>query len=370
MSDFDFDSNNKFNDAYLRTGLIAVSDAIWAGLRVLSLPWTASVRTTSRFKATDRQIEDDPTDPIDEEARTAISEVLQKAAKTSKHPLSRGFLVHDEETGFHQYAGIAGGREENILVLIDPVDGTSSAKRGLDGSTLISFFDRYTGLCAAVMGDIFRRTIYWRKAGDSTKAMVIKHSQDPTYDFLSTVAGGVMPMGEPLELKPSKQQSLQGASLNIYMGKPERIIKAYEIGKALWNPHLGIKEIFSFGGSLGSVRVGQGLWDASIEIAKGFRPWDFLPGAFLAQGAGATVVDMEGHDLTFGPEILNEDYIKAKFEGEALEACRKKFIVASTKELATQIVEILNKNVNNQKSINKENIKKVKQRHSRRPTMA
>ena len=102
-----------------------------------------------------------------------------------------------------------------------------------------------------------------------------------------------------------------------------------------------MQEIFSVGGSLGPVRVAAGVWDASIEIDKGFRPWDFLPGAFIAQGAGAAVLDMEGNDLdvTLIPDV--EELIRNNFDNESREKCRTKFVVAATKGLAEQIVELI-----------------------------
>lgn len=352
-------SNNIF-EAYIRTGRIAVSDAIWAALRVLYQPWIAGKVFTSRSKSTDNILAEDPTDPIDEEARVAISEVLEKAAKTPRHPLSRGFLAHDEEVGFRPYDGIGGARSERIIVFVDPIDGTASAKRGLDGSTLISFFDREFGLCAAVIGDLFRKIIYWRKAGDTTRAMSIQHREDPASDFLTTVDKFLMPVGEPLEMAPSRQKKIKGSSLCIFMGNPDRISKAVQLGAPLWDEKYGIQEVFSFGGSLGSVRVGEGLWDASIEITKGFRPWDFLPGAFIAEGAGATILDLDGSPITFGPEVIKDEYIEAKFEGKSLENCRRKFVVAATRELAEEIVHVLSLQ---KKVVERENEKELQRKN-------
>jgi len=95
------------------------------------------------------------------------------------------------------------------------------------------------------------------------------------------------------------------------------------------------------GGSLGTVRVGEGLWDASIEVPKGFRPWDFMPGAFIAQGAGAYVIDLQGNPIDFGAGIIKDQWVQARFEGEALEDCRQKFIVAATEELAHEILTVV-----------------------------
>jgi fructose-1,6-bisphosphatase/inositol monophosphatase family enzyme len=311
---------------------------MWQAVRVYTQPWTAREPTTSMYKSTERSHDDDPTEAIDDAARVAITEVLSQAAETPMHPLSAGFLLHNEETGLHQVKGIGGAWGEEIIVFVDPIDYTSGAVRGLDGSSLISFYHRKQGLCVAVIGDLFRSRIFWRAAGETSKAMSIVPRDNPAAFFLSKVEHELLPTGDSLALTPTRRTQLRGSAVNIYMGKPERIAAANRLGGALWDSSTGIKEIFSVGGSLGPVRVAQGLWDASIEIAKGFRPWDFMPGAFIAEGAGASVVDLAGSSIDFGPGLIRDEFIKARFEGNSLEDCRQKFIVAATDQLARELV--------------------------------
>jgi fructose-1,6-bisphosphatase/inositol monophosphatase family enzyme len=147
---------------------------------------------------------------------------------------------------------------------------------------------------------------------------------------------------DKVDLKPSRRKDLKESSINIFTGKPSRLIKAVHLGGTLWDESNNIKYIFSVGGSLGPLRVADGTWDASIEYAKGFRPWDFGPGAFIAEGAGACVMDNKGNEIKFGPIPKMKEYLREGFRKEALEECRQKFIVAGTKELASCISNKIN----------------------------
>jgi hypothetical protein len=131
----------------------------------------------------------------------------------------------------------------------------------------------------------------------------------------------------------------------MYLGKAPRIIQAVEQGRGL----LDRKDlvVHSFGGSRGAMLVSEGVIDAAIEYTKGFKHLDGMPGLFLAQGAGATVLDLNdgrtGAEMNFGVDArfeavfnLPEDQWK-----HALENLRYRFIVACTKELADQIYQVL-----------------------------
>jgi fructose-1,6-bisphosphatase/inositol monophosphatase family enzyme len=91
------------------------------------------------------------------------------------------------------------------------------------------------------------------------------------------------------------------------------------------------------------ILVADGLVDAAVEVAKGYRPLDLIPGAFIAEGVrGVAVVDTDGRPLAFGPdadiEELIDRFLDDKYQPHALDSLRKKFIVAATSELAGEIV--------------------------------
>ena len=95
------------------------------------------------------------------------------------------------------------------------------------------------------------------------------------------------------------------------------------------------------------MRVADGTWDASVEFVKGYRPWDFAPGAFVAQGAEAAVLDIrDGRPigLSEGQENFSLDGIKAFVLGgpgaTKSDESRQKFVVAATTQLAGEILDV------------------------------
>lgn len=327
--------------AFTIVGRIAVARAMWRVLRGCALPYTVTSEGTSLTKLDP----DDLTKAIDRAAQGEILDVLSRAVCTEDNPLSCGFFIVDEERGLDRMSAGSGRVDEHLVVFIDPVDFTAGASRGLDGSVLVSFYDLDQGFVAAVIGDLFHRKLYWRANGTESYCMSVAFDIDPIEPLESCPDTFHEPRGHPARLRPSERTSLEGAAVNIYLGKPTRLLEAAKLGSPLWQWNKdgrGIDSIFSVGGSLGPVRVAEGIWDASIEVVKGFRTWDFAPGAFLAEGAGASVVDLSGNPISFK---LNTDqmrrHISARFRGAAMDECRQKFIVAATRELAAQIVELL-----------------------------
>ncbi len=196
------------------------------------------------------------------------------------------------------------------------------------------------GVCAVVIGDLFRKRIYMRKAGDHSIGLTVKFSNQPN-TFLEEF-GNELTTDNYITLKTSRKKALERISLNVYMGNPKRLLLGAKYLENLLKQDKAVNEIFSIGGSLGTSRVGEGLIDASVEVAKGFRPWDFIPGTFIAHGAGASIIDLKNNPISFAPgKIIKEEHIRTAFRGDALEASRQKFIVASTPELASQIANLI-----------------------------
>lgn len=333
------------NRALLEIGRIAVSEAMWVALRARSLPWTAHGKT-SRLKL----FPDDPAKAMDMAAEEAITRVIARAIATADTPLSGGCLLVTEEKALVPMPNPAGGVNEDLVVFVDPVDYTAGASRGLDGSVLLSFYETKWGFRAAVVGDLFRRRLYSRSLGSHSTCMTVHFSSDPADIFAASSGRFAPPSGTELPLSTTHRETLAGASVNVFVGKPSRLVAASREGAGLWawkgsappgsDLSTGeVGEVFSVGGSLGPIRVADGTWDASIEIAKGFRIWDFAPGAFIAHGAGAVVVDEKGNDLNVEGKVDRvEECLADGFTRESLERSRQKFVVAATKELAQEIV--------------------------------
>ena len=90
-----------------------------------------------------------------------------------------------------------------------------------------------------------------------------------------------------------------------------------------------------------------GSIDASIECAKGFKLLDSIPGLWLADGVGATVLhldkDNKGEPFWFGTDRRLEAIFAADSRtwAKALEEYRVRFVVAATRELAGEITSAL-----------------------------
>jgi len=350
------------DQALIEIGRILVSETMWHVLRTQALPWVAQPDSTA-LKPNEKE---DAPKKIDLIAEKVVHRILAEAQRQDL-PLGRGCLVVTEERGLNFTVGPASELKEDILVFVDPVDYTSAACRGLDGSVLISFWNAHEGeIRAAVAGDLYRRRIYWRRRGHPSAAMRLIFPEEPTRIFSSEGQHLDPPGGIPLDLQTTGKTTLELASVNIFVGKPERLTRAVQLAGPLWEwksrTGVGIGEIFSVGGSLGPIRVADGSWDLSIEIAKGFRTWDFAPGAFIAAGAeGVSVVplsfqggkytkddDSGAHRLgdrdckfDISPTLLRE-WIKKRFDKDTLDASRKRFIVAASEELAEEVLAVLN----------------------------
>lgn len=307
--------------------------------RAYFFPHMVAEVETDPQKNTTLSLEDDPTLPMDQAALDALLEGLQVASLDATCPLSEGFRFYNEETGPRDFPGLASKynpRRAKWIIFGDPVDFTDAAILGLDGSVLLSIYHIEWGYCVAVAGDLFRRKLYWRRRGSHPLVATL----DP-FDAMGTPTLTAPSVSRhSTTMTTSGQSDTKNASFNIYMGKPQRIMDAVQMGGKLLSEG-GIKATFSVGGSLGPIRVAEGLFDASVEYMKGFRPWDYACGCFIAKGAGAAVVDLGGEDLPFGPSEDLHEAVMADFKGEYLDKCRQKFVVAATEELARRIVQLL-----------------------------
>lgn len=355
MSRPDLDS-----DKLLDLGRLAVYKTMWAVLREFYQRSTSSV--TSEAKAD----QDDATKGLD---RIARREIVDSLKRTLGPAIDRGYYIVDEEEGPNYQERLSSLEEPDedrqLIAFVDPVDFTAAANRGLDGSILISFYHRRIGMLAAVVGDIFRKRIYCGSRDIFAYYQEAIFEQDPRIPYsprhLKTDDVHLDSAVRPL--RTSKKQILEDAAINVYMGKPDRLIETVEKGRWLWNHKIikkddqgkekkvsAVQEIYSVGGSLGPIRVADGTWDASVEFVKGFRVWDFSPGAFIAKCARASVINLDsGEEVTFlFNELKQETLREAKItldvrlgDKALLDADRRKFVVAASLPLARQIRELL-----------------------------
>lgn len=165
---------------------------------------------------------------------------------------SAGFGVLSEESGLQ-------AADRPLLVVVDPVDGSTNASRGVPWyATSLCALDGDGPLCAVVV------------------------DQASGVRYQAVRGGGAFRDG--VGLKPSGAVSL-GESLVALSGYPER--------------HLGWRQFRAFGAAaLDLCAVAAGIVDAYVDCSvDAHGPWDYLAGVLVCQEAGAAVADRLGRPL-------------------------------------------------------------------------
>lgn len=187
-----------------------------------------------------------------------------------------GFGCISEESGVHH-------PERPVVVVLDPVDGSTNASRGLPWWA--------TSACAL-------------DADGPLAAVVVNQATDTR--FAAQRGGGATRDGEPI--RPSGCRSF-GACTVGFSGFPER-----------W---LGWSQYRTLGASaLDLCAVASGALDAFIDCAsRPLAPWDYLGGMLICQEAGASVAEAFDGEL-----VVREP------------AARRTVVAASTPALLTEAI--------------------------------
>jgi myo-inositol-1(or 4)-monophosphatase len=163
-----------------------------------------------------------------------------------------GLGVLSEESGLHH-------PEREVLVALDPVDGSTNASHGLPWFA--------TSLCAL---DV-----------DGPRASVVVNQATGTR-FEAVRGGGARRDG--IAVRPSAVTALDGALIGI-SGFPRR--------------YLGWKQFRALGAAaLDLCAVACGTLDAYVDCSRDAHgPWDYLGGLLVCLEAGVLVGDAHGRDL-------------------------------------------------------------------------
>jgi fructose-1,6-bisphosphatase/inositol monophosphatase family enzyme len=168
------------------------------------------------------------------------------------HLVDAGFGVLSEESGLHH-------PERGIVVVVDPVDGSTNASRRVPHYN--------TALCAL-------------DADGPLAALVVDQSNGERYDAVR--GGGARLDGQPI--RPTAVTCLDEA-LVAFNGLPDS--------------HWGWAQYRAFGAAaLDLCWVASGRVDAYVDATPSAHgPWDYLAGMLICREAGAVVSDAEGRDL-------------------------------------------------------------------------
>jgi len=232
------------------------------------------------------------------------------------------FTVFSEEAGIVTLPEGAREEDSRYVVFIDPIDGTEFAETLQGGWSLLAVYDRHDDeVVAAVAGDIFLDRLYWASRDGVAEAL----------DFIThswfKLDGG-----------PNPKSQLSGARVNVLTTKVDRFLSVAQQTALL----AAIKENdgrinLSWGSNL-VIQVAAGYADVGLEFTKGFATYDILPGLFLAEKAGLTMLDLKGNP------ILSRLDITAIFEAyrkNPKKPARTPFVVAKDPNLARDVVELL-----------------------------
>lgn len=165
--------------------------------------------------------------------------------------LGAGLGVFSEETGLHH-------ADRDVVVVMDPVDGSTNASHGLPWFA--------TSVCAVDAEGLLATVVANQATGVRYEA---------------TRGGGARCDGEPL--RPSGCTALGDAMVGL-AGWPHR--------------HLGWRQYRALGASaLDICAVAAGQLDAWADVHDMHGPWDYLGATLVCQEAGAVVEDAFGRAL-------------------------------------------------------------------------
>lgn len=274
-------------------------------------------------------VESPETDKSEENLTKAIdkeTEDLMLAAVRKKFAKIRslgGFTLFSEEKGICSYPlNEGGGADADLVVFMDPIDGTEFAETLQGGWCLMAVYDRSTdGVLVAVAGDIFLDRLYWAsRSGDAEALDFITHSW-------FRLDGG-----------PNPKATLEGARINVLTTKVDRYLAIAGQAALLEELRRAKARINLSWGSNSIIQVAAGYADVALEFAKGFATYDILPGLFIAEKAGLTIIDPEGRPVT---STLDLDAVFSAYRKNPKKPLRTPFIAAKNPALAQRVAELL-----------------------------
>lgn len=190
----------------------------------------------------------------------------------------------DREIGIKEY------------VIIDPLDRTAEAVRGIAGFANLTVGSLAYGPLLSVVFVLFDQYVSCYYAITGGGAWVRFRN------------------GTERSIAPSTVMELSGASLGAYVGRPVRLARLADC-RHLAQRHGSESTFVNVSGSYGFCLVAASQMDAFIEVAKGYAWHDIVSGAHILQEAGGVIktidftelADPLDSDTTLVKIISNED---------------------------------------------------------------
>jgi myo-inositol-1(or 4)-monophosphatase len=274
----------------------------------------------------DRKADDNLTSEIDDVAEQLIFFSLGR--KLQKLRGIGPLAVFSEEAGIQTFPTDFNPEDADWVAFIDPIDGTEFIESLQGGWTLIALYDRRDRVnqrvAVAVAGDLFLNRVFWASQGGPAEGL----------DFVThswfKLDGG-----------PKPKKSLNDGRVRVNMlttkvhrfravAEQQRLLDAMEETKGRINLSWGSNMI---------VQVAAGYADAAVEFAKGFATYDVLPGLFIGERAGLTILDLDGNRITSNIDVCE---IFSAHRKDPKKPKRIRFVAAKEESLAREIVDLIN----------------------------
>ena len=235
--------------------------------------------------------------------------------------------IYASEEGDATILGAGPSSSPEYIVLVDPLDTSELAVRGLCGYTHVAVYSIAKGKpVVAVVGDMFHEVRLY--CGTHL-------AENDEIAFVRTKSGN------SFEIGCGSTVSVNRSILTTYLMRPKErfrvIAQEEQLLAELSSANADGKRSGRIGvdfGSIGLCHVATGGTDAFIEVAKGFWPWDLYPGQCILRAAGGTVIDLKGNEISL--ELPNTvDGMKLVMNE------RRKFIAASSNTLAQAVLSKL-----------------------------
>jgi myo-inositol-1(or 4)-monophosphatase len=303
---------------YCRQIVLKAMDGIRARMRGSDrLTLAAAVENPDVDKA-----EQNLTQGVDREAEDLIAASLQRKL-FRKIPGLKQFTVFSEEFGIRTFPEGMDESQSPLVVFVDPIDGTEFIATLQGGWSLLSVCDRQSGEpLVAVAGDVFLDRVYWASQGGPAECL------DFTTHSWFRLDGG-----------PAPKSTLEKARVNVLttkvprfraLARQEKLLEALDAADGRINLSWGSNTI---------IQVAAGYADVAVEFAKGFATYDVLPGIFIGQRAGLTILDPRtGQEL---PRALDIPRIFETFRADPKLPLRTPFVAAKDPRLAAAVLELL-----------------------------
>ncbi|MGY0235758.1 inositol monophosphatase family protein [Longispora urticae] len=215
--------------------------------------------------------------------------------------------------------------DPDLCVLVDPLDTSELAVRGLHGYTHVMVYSRAARRpVVSVVGDIFHHFQVYVAAHDDAFVVTSDGDRHPLHQ------------GQPRRLR-------EALVTNYLMRPTERfapLAHQVRVLEELGQPGEDGKRAGRIGVDFGSVslcHVAAGFTDATVEFAKGFAIWDLAPGHHILHAAGGVVLDLDGNPLSLDHGLDSLADIARAMDG------RRTFVAAGSPAVAHEILDLLDR---------------------------